>query len=228
MVAGGGLRLRRKAGDDAAEDLEGVSLGVVAENVMVRDQLATGGRYFADLGTDPGVELVQSRLITAGALLIEGGVLRVCFTKGCADVLDHHARVRDREPDMRVAGRCAVIPVARSAALYTLAHADNLATATLDRLVDEGVEAEAVAQDKVGIAQGADLARRRREVVRVLVGPEQHRQAHTIAGYGLDEVADLGRRRDDAQTRRVLVRCATGERERESERSPHRRQHPWP
>ena len=51
----------------------------------------------------------------------------------------------------------------------------DLGVALVESLVDEGVEAEAVAQDEVGVGDGAQLAGRGLEVVRVLVGLEDAR-----------------------------------------------------
>ena len=75
----------------------------------------------------------------------------------------------------------------------------------LERLVQERVQLQAIAQYQARFGDGADLARLQGEVVHVLVRLDEHGQVDAVATDAACEVADLGGRGDDLELRQCHV-----------------------
>ena len=160
----GCLRLARQRRDDRADDVDVVAVGVVAERVVVGDELALGCGDAPHAGGDRAIERAQPREVAVGV----GGVRRAAGGVGgdqrVADALPRRSR-RCAGPATS-AGRCRRLARARSQLVEDRERAGVRAGVGAARR-RASVEIAARAHDDLRARHGAHVARPRLVGMRV-------------------------------------------------------------
>ena len=206
-------------------------LGEVAEDLVVRDELATGCRDALRLGLYIAVEGVERTQIARGVVAVVVSIVAVEIDEGVAHVFDHDAGVVDREPDVGIIAVAFVLLVVLFLVVVVTAFAQGTAigdgydrcVGVLQSVVEEIVEAEAVAQNEAGAGDVAQLAGLEIKVVRILIWFQEDGEVDAVTAYVHREVPYLSRDRDYVWLLRVTIASAAGseqqgqKREREEE-----------
>jgi hypothetical protein len=184
-VAAGQLGGGVERGDDRADQLQAVPVDVVAEGVVVGDQLLVGEAV--DLAGDLGVQVPQLAVVGGQVGPEPRGGVRRRLGEGALDVGGHALGVAGVLPDVGVG------PALALAQRHPLAGVDHRAAepGALDGVVEPVLEADAVSEHHVGAGDRVQVGRGRLVVVGVHVGLDQAGDPHPVAADDAGEVGDL-------------------------------------